>query len=80
MLSNFSFKIQKGLGPFAIVELMSGAASRRVMHQYHGQTTLNDTLLDNVLNEDITPSSIISTLTFMNGLVCVGFFKGLGKF
>lgn len=54
---------------------MSGAAARRLMHKYglpsHFASNLTNDQL--VLMDEINPSTIISTLTFMNGFVCVGF-------
>ncbi|KAI6171207.1 Sulfate permease family protein 3 [Aphelenchoides bicaudatus] len=61
------------LGPFAIVELMSGAAARRVMHNYGLDPNANLTNDELILLEEINPSTIISTLTFMNGFVCLAF-------
>jgi hypothetical protein len=54
---------------------MSGAAARRIMHNYglpaKGSNLTNDQLL---LLDEINPTTIISTLTFMNGFVCVSDF------
>ncbi|KAI6243265.1 hypothetical protein M3Y99_00120100 [Aphelenchoides fujianensis] len=61
------------MGPFAVIQLMSGAAGRAVLRAHHppnGTATFDP---DEWSGEAITQETIVSTLAFSNGVICVLF-------
>lgn len=59
----FSFWSQGSMCSFAVIQLMCGSVVEELMHEYNS-TSLNETL-------EVNPTSIVSTLTFMNGIMFV---------
>jgi hypothetical protein len=58
-----------GFAPFSILALMSGTTMENTMEMYHGQN--RSQYYSPELLTQITPSSIVSTLTFTIGLIYV---------
>ncbi|KAI6243540.1 hypothetical protein M3Y99_00111400 [Aphelenchoides fujianensis] len=61
------------MGPFAVIQLMSGAAGRAVLRAHHlpnGTATFDP---DEWSGKAITQETIVSTLAFSNGVICVLF-------
>jgi MFS superfamily sulfate permease-like transporter len=56
---------QGSMCAFAIIQLMCGAAAEDVMQNY------NETALD----KEITPATVVSTITFLNGVMFVRFYR-----
>ncbi|KAI6192996.1 hypothetical protein M3Y96_00971400 [Aphelenchoides besseyi] len=56
-----------GPGPFSIIELMSGATAEEIMELYHSNATTHSP----ELLQQVTPSTIVSTLTFTIGVIYI---------
>jgi hypothetical protein len=58
-----------GFAPFSILALMSGVTVDQIMEIYHGKN--GSQYYSSELLAEVTPSTIVSTLTFTIGLIYV---------